>query len=114
LNPIQQGLYVSGVGLLVLFAVSAIFYLVLVGMQKLFPVKEEGEEIKDQAPAAQTVAVSAKSSDEKAIVAVVAVALSLAQSQIIPGLGDSLQNNRGAWWSAKLVAAHKNTIIKRK
>jgi len=111
LNPIQQGLYVSVVGLLVLFAVSAIFYLVLIGMQKLFPVKEEGEEKPaDQAPAAPVT----KSSDDKAIVAVIAAALSSSQTQMIPGLGDSLQYHRGAWWSARLQAAQKNNSIKRK
>jgi len=111
LNPIQQGLFVSVVGLLVLFAVSAIFYLVLIGMQKLFPVKEEGAKTQDdQAPAAP----AGKSSDDKAIVAVIAAALSSTQSQIIPGLGDSLQYNRGAWWSSRLQAAQKNTSIKRK
>ncbi len=111
MNPIQQGLYISVVGLLVLFAVSAIFYLVLIGMQKLFPVKEEAEEKQaDQMPAAPAV----KSSDDKAIMAVIAAALSSTQSRSIPGLGDSLQYHRGAWWSARLQAAQKNFSIKRK
>lgn len=105
MNPIVQGLYISLVGIVVLFVVAAIFYFLLVGMQKLFPAKVEEE---DQEEVVEVVKASAPS-DEKAIVAAIAVALHLAQTQVIPGLGESLSENRSAWWSSKLMSAHKKS-----
>lgn len=105
MNPITQGLYISVVGIVVLFVVAAIFYFLLVGMQKLFPAKVEVEEQKEVIE----VTKSSTPSDEKAIVAAIAVALNLSQTQVIPGLGDSLNENRSAWWSSKLMSAHKKS-----
>ncbi len=107
MSPIQQGLYVSVVGLGILFGTSAIFYLLLIGMQALFPVKEEENEGEVQ----EAIIPEAESSDEKSIVAVIAVALNLAQSQSYAGLGESLLENHSAWWSAKLISAHKSSKI---
>lgn len=108
MSPIQQGLYVSMVGLGILFGTSAIFYLLLIGMQALFPVKAEMEK---EGEVQEAIIPVAESSDEKSIVAVIAVALNLAQSQSYAGLGDSLLENHSAWWSAKLISAHKSSRI---
>ncbi len=105
MNPIAQGLYISVVGIVVLFLVTVIFYFLLVGMQKLFPTKEEAVEETEGKVVKQTTTTS----DDKATVAVIAVALHLAQSQVIPGLGDCLNDNRSAWWSSRLISAQKKS-----
>jgi Na+-transporting methylmalonyl-CoA/oxaloacetate decarboxylase gamma subunit len=111
LSPIQQGLYVSVVGIVVLFITATIFYFILIGFQAMFPAKDE-EEVERVEQKAEDSASIAPPSDEKAVVAAIAVALHLAQSQTIPGLGDSLLENHSAWWSAKLISAHKKSIIR--
>ncbi len=105
MNPIQQGLYVSVVGLVALFVTAAVFYLLLVGMQKLFPAKEETDDVAVETETEQITVLA----DEKANVAAIAVALHLAQSHAIPGLGDSLQESHSAWWSSRLTSAHKSS-----
>ncbi len=102
MNPIQQGLYISVVGIIVLFIVCAIFYFLLVGLQAIFPDKSQKEEKEEQ----EIAPVKVTPSDDNSIVAAIAVALQLAQTQPYEGLGESLQENRSAWWSSRLITAH--------
>lgn len=111
MSPIQQGLYVSLIGIVILFVAAAIFYLLIVGMNKLFPVKTAADEIPEEAAVATAAPAQA---EDKAVIAVIIAALQNTQGQSIPGLGDSLLENRGSWWSARVNSAHKSARISRK
>jgi len=110
LTPFVQGLYVSIVGLVVLFIVAAIFYLLLVVLQKIFPgdEKEKAEVTATQAPTATKV-----SSDDEEIAAVIAAAVINMRQLTQSGLGSSLLENRSTWWSSNLLAAREKVQSKK-
>jgi Na+-transporting methylmalonyl-CoA/oxaloacetate decarboxylase gamma subunit len=94
LTDFQTGLLISAVGLLVTFTALAIFIGVMVLLQKLFPVKKEGEEqvIEEVKPAE----ITAESSSADEIAAALA-AVSYLRSQRAGQLGASLLTGPGPY-----------------
>ncbi len=111
MNPIIQGLYVSVVGIVVLFITATIFYFVIVGLRRLFPEKAEPETAAE--PESEPVALTETSSEDDEIAAVIAVAIQHSRLRVQSGLGNALQQGRSSWWSANLLAAVKETQMKK-
>jgi len=107
LTPFTQGLYVSAVGIVVLFITATIFYFLLVGLQRLFPEKEERPEPVE--PASRVVAAAETSLPDEEIAAVIAIAIQNSRRLTESGLGTALQQGRSGWWSAHLLAAREGT-----
>ena len=110
MTPFVQGLYVSAVGIVVLFITASIFYLIIVGLQKLFREKKKpGNEIVQ----AEVHAVEETGAEEEAIAAVIAIAIQNARRGPRGELGKCLLEGRGSWWSSNLLAARENTPLKK-
>ncbi len=112
MTPFVQGLYVSAVGIVVLFITAAIFYFLLIGLQKLFPGKE-GEIIQAVESIPEAVAATETSFEDEEIAAVIATAIQNAHRLTLSGLGTALQEGRGSWWSANLLAAREEIRMKK-
>ncbi|NPV78287.1 MAG: OadG family protein [Anaerolineae bacterium] len=111
MNPILQGLYVSAVGIVVLFITATIFYFVIVGLQRIFPEKADTEAAAELA--SEPIALTETSSEDDEIAAVIAVAIQHVRLRTQSGLGTALQQGRGSWWSANLLEAVKETRMKK-
>lgn len=98
MTPLSQGLYVSVVGIVIIFIIMAIFWAIMVLLQRLFPVIRENGAEEQPVAVKQSAAV-----DEQAIVAAIAVAL--CSSKGSPDLGKALESGRSLWWQAGIAAA---------
>lgn len=100
----------STVGIVVLFITASIFYLIIVGLQKMFREKKQsGNEIVQ----AEVQAVEETGAEEEAIAAVIAIAIQNARRGPRGELGKCLLEGRGSWWSANLLAARENNPLKK-
>lgn len=99
MDPITQGLYVSAIGLVIIFIVMILFALIMVGIQRLFPA--ESKQIKvDTAPVLSVSSDAVEDEDENIVVAI-AVAISQLRSRNQNKLGERLETGHGRWWDWK-------------
>jgi Na+-transporting methylmalonyl-CoA/oxaloacetate decarboxylase gamma subunit len=98
-ETILQGLQISGLGLFITFLALGVFILIMIGLQRLFPGKEESDEVE-----AVIEIQTDEPGEERAIVAAIAAALTYAeekgQLKSNSQLGNTLQEPRGGWWQA--------------
>lgn len=110
MTPFEHGLYVSAVGIVVLFITASIFYLLLVGLQRLFPGKNGEDKVE---PVEEIDVKIESSSEDEEIAAAIAIAIENKRRMTQGGLGKALQEGRGAWWSANLLAAREEIRMKK-
>jgi sodium pump decarboxylase gamma subunit len=112
----MQGLEVSLLGLIITFLALGVFILVMVVLQRIFPPQgeEEGKEPEtaEEAPVLLSVN-SADESEEGAVAAAIAAALSYYRSAGRTQLGGSLIEGRGAWWVSRRSEARQGRIERR-
>jgi Na+-transporting methylmalonyl-CoA/oxaloacetate decarboxylase gamma subunit len=106
LNPITQGLIISGLGLFITFFALGIFILVIILLQRFFPVRHEPENAVSQ-PEESPIEVQVDTcGDEQEVAAAIAVAIQVFRSRQTE-LGSSLGSGRGSWWYAGRAAARQ-------
>ena len=115
MNPLLQGLQISISGIIITFTALALFILVMVVLQKIYPA--ESEKAKGEAEPEKKMIVEgvAESEDEGAIVAAIAAALSQLQEPFAQSesLGTLLDEGRGTWWMVKRIKANPSVKIKK-
>jgi sodium pump decarboxylase gamma subunit len=104
MTPFAQGLNVSILGLTITFMALGVLILVMVGLQKLFPAKEEKTE-QPEAEMPVLVVETAEPSEEGAIVAAIAAAVIFARGSGRAQLGETLAQPRGNWWAERRMEA---------
>ena len=100
MNPITEGLAISITGLLTTFLALGLFIVIMIVLQKLFPVRNEeeaGSSTEDE-DADVVIAVETESDEEEEVAAVVA-AISYFKSRSQSKLGSALETGRGRWWA---------------
>jgi Na+-transporting methylmalonyl-CoA/oxaloacetate decarboxylase gamma subunit len=111
LNIIQEGLSISAIGLAVAFLFMSVFILVIVVLQKLFPAEQAVEK-----PAEIAVESKVQSTDEGgdiAVVAAIAVAMSMARTATTSNLGSALDEGRSTWWIANRMNAQQDVGLQK-
>jgi len=114
LNIYLQGLFISLVGMSATFLALGAFIFIMIGLQKLFPWKPEpsavsADQEEDAAPA--MLSVSTPISDDKEVVAAIAIALEYFRSQ--SNLGSSLNDGRGNWWVSRRINSNQSYTHKK-
>lgn len=113
MNIYLQGLMISLIGLLTTFMVLGVFILIMIVLQKLFPVKpevQEAGEVEEIASAA-VVTTDAATGDDQAVIAAIAAALAYFRNQ--SNLGNTLYEGRGNWWITRRGLSNQTNITKR-
>jgi len=110
-----QGLEISLLGILITFTALGVFVLIMIGLQKLFPERMNGEvELSSRdAPNEPERAETTAQEEENEVAAAIAVALLHFQSQRQGGLGEALNEGKGPWWSLHSQAARHNRLQSR-
>jgi sodium pump decarboxylase gamma subunit len=112
MTPFMQGLNVSVLGLLITFMSLGVFILIMVGLQKLFPGREEAAE--EQETGMPVVEVeTADTSEEGAVIAAIAAAVAYARATGRGQLGARLTQPRGSWWMARRMEARPGVMKRR-
>lgn len=101
----MQGLNISLIGIVVLFITAGIFYLLMVALQALFPVKNEDDTAEETRVVAETPVT-----EDNAVIAAIAAVLHLSSTSVINGLGENLSEPRSSWWSARVLNAQKKHL----
>ncbi len=114
MSDLSQGLIVSVLGISITFLALALFILVMVVLQKLFPYKDEKVEALEEVgtPAGTIEIVNETVVEEEEVAAAVAVALAYFKQRRQSQLGAALAQGHSAWWSAHRAAANQGILQK--
>jgi Na+-transporting methylmalonyl-CoA/oxaloacetate decarboxylase gamma subunit len=112
LDSLQKGLEVSLLGILITFAALAVFILIMVVLQRLFPSEQTDASAKNEEQPQVEVQIE-EIGEDAAVVAAIAAALSYLQARSQSSLGSSLHEGRGNWWSARKIEARLGKLEKR-
>jgi sodium pump decarboxylase gamma subunit len=111
-------LAISGLGLMITFSSLGLFILIMVGLKKVFPYKEESvaeaadednEELTSKAAVAKT-----DEKDDLAVAAAIAVSIAHVLSRSQSKLGNNLETGRGSWWMVNRMAARQAANLLKK
>jgi hypothetical protein len=101
LSPISQGLTLSAFGLSMAFVSMGLFILLIVSLKKIFPYKQDGQEMVEQPdPDSAMVVEQIDVEEENRIVAAIALAICQISTPRTSGLGSALENPPSPWWHA--------------
>jgi sodium pump decarboxylase gamma subunit len=113
MSPFVQGLEVSILGLVITFLALGVFILIMVGLQKLFPGEVEAKETAQVEETPVLEVQTADSSDEGAVIAAIAAAVAYTRAAGRANLGETLQQQRGGWWTARRLEARIGDVKRR-
>jgi sodium pump decarboxylase gamma subunit len=115
LNNLVQGLEVSVLGILITFFALGVFIIIMIVLQRLFPAGsgesngiEQDQELEAVAPLEVEV-----SSEDDAVVAAIAAAISFLRAHNESSLGGSLEEGRSGWWATRRLEARIGKVEKR-
>ena len=113
-NIYLQGLSVSLIGLFVTFLSLGVFILIMVGLQRIFPYREEVEVEEGGEEAEALTMIQVEDADEEgAVAAAIAAALSYFSARNESQLGECLKQGRSAWWASRRMEARTGNLQKR-
>ena len=112
MNNMVQGLEVSVLGILITFTALGVFILIMIVLQRLFPAAESNASAKKEEQPLVEVQIE-ETGEDAAVVAAIAAALSYLRARSQSGLGSSLQEGRGGWWSSRKLEARLGKPEKR-
>jgi len=92
-----QGLTLSITGLMITFLVLGLFILVMIQLQRLFPVKNVEETADEEPP---TIIQTGKDDNEAVVAAIMAV--NYLSTYTTTRLGEKLQSGHSSWWEPSL------------
>jgi Na+-transporting methylmalonyl-CoA/oxaloacetate decarboxylase gamma subunit len=111
LNPINQGLTISLLGLLLTFFALGVFVLIMYVLQWLFPPQLEEKGSLEEQPA---LIEASGAEDETIVAAAISVALSYLRDLEQSKIGETLAAGRGPWWVANRMNFHKKINLQRR
>ncbi len=114
MSELSQGLIVSVLGITITFFALALFIIVMVVLQKLFPPKTEVEEVAEEVgtPAGTVEILNEAVLEEEEVAAAIAVAVAFFEQRRQSQLGATLAQGRGQWWSTHRAAANQGILQK--
>ena len=111
MNPINQGLTISLLGLLLTFFALGVFILIMYVLQWLFPPQfEEKDPLEEQ----QALIETSWAEDETIVAAAISVALSYFRDLEQLKMGETLAAGRGPWWVANRMNYQKKINLQRR
>lgn len=117
-NVISQGLAISGLGLMITFSSLGLFILIMVGLKKVFPYKEEKEtgesDDGNEVLVSHAAVEKTDGEDDLAVAAAIGVAIAHTLSRSQSKLGNNLEAGRGSWWMVNRMAARQAANLLKK
>ena len=111
MNPINQGLTISLLGLLLTFFALGVFVLIMYVLQWLFPPQLEEKGSLEEQPA---LIEASGAEDETTVAAAISVALSYLRDLEQSKIGETLVVGRGSWWVANRMNYQKKINLQRR
>ncbi len=114
MSELSQGLVVSALGISITFFALALFILVMIVLQKLFPAEQVGEQAVEEVgtPAGTIEIVDETVVEEEEVAVAIAVAIACLKQRRQSQLGAALSQGRGPWWSTHRSAANQGILQK--